>query len=109
MRGFDVWGISPQYNGAPIGGYWMLTGKAEYGFPRRLSDDVYLRGAAFTDAATPRRAWATWAASASAPASACAPCAEGQRFTAGINFAWPLNSYRGDDTEVFTFFMGMAF
>ena len=28
--------------------------------------------------------------------------------TAGVNFAWPLNSYRGDDTQVFTFFMGMG-
>ena len=28
--------------------------------------------------------------------------------TAGINFAWPVNSYRGDSTQVFTFFMGMG-
>ena len=50
VRGFDVWGISPQFNGAPIGGYWMLTGSAEYSFPLiHVSDEVYFRGALFAD------------------------------------------------------------
>ena len=33
VRGFDVWGISPQFDGVPIGGYWMLTGTGGVHFP----------------------------------------------------------------------------
>jgi outer membrane protein insertion porin family len=110
VRGFDVWGISPQFNGAPIGGYWMLTGSAEYTFPLvHISDEVFFRGAVFADCGdvetTPAELGRIRIGSG-VGLRAVLPKANG--LTAGVNFAWPVSSYRGDSTQVFTFFMGMA-
>ena len=110
VRGFDVWGISPQFNGTPIGGYWMLSGSAEYSFPLvHISDEVYFRGAAFADCGDVERTPAELGRiriGSGVGLRAVLPKANG--LTAGVNFAWPVNSYRGDSTLVFTFFMGMA-
>ncbi|MGO8703037.1 MAG: outer membrane protein assembly factor [Candidatus Brocadiia bacterium] len=110
VRGFDVWGISPQFDGVPIGGYWMLTGTAEYTFPIiHVGQEVYFRGAMFTDygdvETTPAELGRIRIGSG-VGLRAVLPKAGG--LTAGINFGWPVISYRGDSTLVFTFFMTMG-
>jgi outer membrane protein insertion porin family len=110
VRGFDFWGISPQYEGVPIGGYWELYGTAEYTFPLvHVSDEVYFRGALFADygdvETTPAEIGRIRIGSG-VGLRAVLPKAGG--LTAGVNFGAPVNSYRGDSTLVFTFFMGMA-
>jgi outer membrane protein assembly factor BamA len=110
VRGFDVWGISPLYHGEPIGGYYFATGSAEYSLPLfHLSDEAYFRGAAFVDAGdaeTHLYDMGRIRVGAGFGPRIVLPKANG--LTAGLNFAWPLNSYRRDSPLVFTFFMGMA-
>ena len=110
VRGFDFEGISPQYNGAPIGGYWMFTGSAEYTLPLyHISDEVYFRGALFADcgdAETTPAELGRVRIGSGVGLRALLPKAEG--LTAGVNFGWPVSSYRGDSTLVFTFFMTMG-
>lgn len=110
MRGFDVWGISPLYDGVPIGGYWMLTGTGEYTFPIvHITEDVYFRGALFTDYGDVE----TYAGQlghirvgSGVGLRAVIPKMSG--LTAGINLGWPVKQYHGDSTLVFTFFMTMG-
>jgi outer membrane protein assembly factor BamA len=111
VRGFDFWGISPLYKGDPIGGYWMLQGSAEYTFPlTHVSDEVYFRGALFADygdvETTPAEIGRIRIGSG-VGLRAVLPKADG--LTAGINFGWPVSTYRGDSTLVFTFFMTVGF
>jgi outer membrane protein insertion porin family len=110
VRGFDVWGISPLYNGDPIGGFYFLTARTQYEFPIwRPIEDVYLRGVLFVDsgdAETRLGDMGRIRVASGFGLRAVLPKFNGM--SAGINFAWPLNSYRGDDTQVFTFFMGMG-
>lgn len=110
VRGFDEWGISPLFDGVPIGGYWMLTGTAEYSFPIiHVGEEVYFRGALFADygdvETTPAELGRIRIGSG-VGLRAVLPKAEG--LTAGFNLGWPVNSYRGDSTLVFTFFMTMG-
>jgi outer membrane protein assembly complex protein YaeT len=110
VRGFYVCGISPLYDDQPIGGYYFTTGSAEYGFPLfHLYDEIYFRGALFVDAGDAETHLGDLDRIRVASGF-------GLRFvlpkfrgvTAGINLAWPLNSYHGDNTQVFTFFIGMG-
>ena len=107
VRGFDVWGISPHFNGAEIGGYWMFTGSAEYGFPLvHISDEVYFRGALFADCGDVETTAAELGRvriGSGVGLRALLPKADG--LTAGVNFGWPVSTYRGDSTLVFTFFI----
>jgi outer membrane protein insertion porin family len=110
VRGFDFWGISPQYHGAPIGGYWMFVGTAEYTMPLyHITNEVYFRGALFADCGdvetTPAELGRVRIGSGIG-LRAVLPKVEG--LTAGANLGWPVSSYRGDSTLVFTFFMTMG-
>jgi outer membrane protein insertion porin family len=110
VRGFGVQGISPQYNDTPIGGYYVTTGSAEYTLPLfHLYDEAYFRGALFVDAGDAETRLGDMGRIRVASGFGLRivlPKFNGM--TAGCNFAWPLNAYRGDDTQVFTFFIGMG-
>jgi len=110
VRGFDAQGISPQYNGAPIGGYYLTIGSAEYSLPLfHLYDEAYFRGALFVDAGDAETRLGDMdriRVASGFGLRVVLPKFNG--ITAGVNFAWPVNSYRGDDTQVFTFFIGMG-
>ncbi len=110
VRGFDFWGISPQYNGAPIGGYWMFLGSAEYTLPLyHITDEVYFRGALFADCGDVETTAAELGRvriGSGVGLRAVLPKAQG--LTAGVNFGWPVSTYPGDSTLVFTFFMTMG-
>jgi outer membrane protein assembly factor BamA len=88
----------------------MINGAAEYSFPlTHIYDDVYFRGALFTDygdvETTPAEMGRIRIGSG-VGLRAVLPKANG--FMAGVNFGAPVNTYRGDSTLVFTFFAGMS-
>jgi outer membrane protein insertion porin family len=111
VRGFDYCGISPHTLGVPVGGYWMLYGTAEYTFPIwEFIEEVYFRGAGFVDYGDDERLpeqIGRIRIGSGVGLRAVLPKLNG--LTAGCNFAWPVSSYRGDSTLVFTFFLGMGF
>ena len=110
VRGFGVWGISPQFDDVPIGGYYYASGSAEYSLPLfHLHDEAYFRGALFVDAGDAETHAGDMGRIRSASGlglRVVLPKFNGM--TAGINLAWPLNAYRSDDLQVFTFFIGMG-
>ena len=110
VRGFYMYGISPLYLDQPIGGYYFTSGSAEYTLPLfHLYDDAYFRGALFVDAGDSETHLGDLGRIRVASGfglRVVLPKFSG--VTAGINFAWPLNSYRGDNLQVFTFYLGMG-
>jgi outer membrane protein insertion porin family len=110
VRGFYVCGISPLYDGEPIGGYYFATGSAEYGFPLfHLYDEAYFRGALFVDAGDAETRLGDMDRIRVAPGFGLrVVLPKFRNVTAGVDFAWPVNSYPGDDKQVVSFFIGMG-
>ena len=110
VRGFYQQGISPLYAGQPIGGYYFTSGSAEYSLPLfHLYDEAYFRGALFVDAGDAETRLGDIGRIRVAPGfglRVVLPKFGG--VTAGVNLAWPVNQYRGDSTQVVSFFIGLG-
>jgi outer membrane protein insertion porin family len=117
LRGWDFRGVSPQFDTdpdpmdvgqlVPIGGEFMWVNTLEYLFP--LTADDMMHGVVFTDFGTVEpeiddirdfRVSAGFGLRITVPAMGPAPIA--------LDFAWPLQKVDGDDTQVFSFFMGFT-
>ncbi len=108
LRGFSFRGASPKVNDVQVGGELMFLGSLEYVFP--LTADEMLRGVAFCDYGTVEqdlsidsqnfRVSPGLGLRVSVPALGPAPLA--------FDFAYPVNHAPTDDTQVFSFFMGVT-
>ena len=106
LRGFDFRGASPRSGGVTVGGELMLLGSVEYLFPITDGDVIY--GVVFTDFGTVEevarlhtdafRVAPGFGLRISVPAMGPAPIA--------LDFAFPVASEDGDETRVFSIFMG---
>jgi outer membrane protein insertion porin family len=108
LRGFSFRGASPKVSDVQVGGELMFLGSLEYVFP--LTADEMLRGVAFVDYGTVERDLKINSENfrvspglglrVTVPALGPAPLA--------FDFAYPVNHAPGDDTQVFSFFMGFT-
>ena len=108
LRGFSFRGASPKVSDVQVGGEMMFLGSLEYVFP--LTADEMLRGVAFVDYGTVEqdlsidsqnfRVAPGLGLRVSVPALGPAPLA--------FDFAYPINHSDTDDTQVFSFFMGVT-
>jgi outer membrane protein insertion porin family len=108
LRGFRFRGASPVENGVQVGGRVMLLGSLEYVFP--LTADEMLRGVAFVDYGTIEQDLSIKSENIrvapglglriAVPALGPAPLA--------FDFAVPVNKADGDQTQIFSFFMGLT-
>lgn len=108
MRGFDFRGVSPRQGiqDNAVGGEFMVLTGGEYSFP--IYDKV-VRGVFFTDMGTVESEFgiSSWRASVGA----------GIRLNLEMfgpvpmefDLAWPVVKESGDDTRVFSFFIGLPF
>ena len=113
LRGWDFRGVSPIYDPGPgglnvkVGGDFMWVSTLEYLFP--LTADDMMHGVVFSDFGTVEpaidefndfRIAAGFGLRITVPAMGPAPIA--------LDFAWPIQKADGDDTQVFSFFMGFT-
>ncbi len=108
LRGFRFRGASPVVNTVQVGGRFMFLGSLEYVFP--LTADEMLRGVAFVDYGTVEqdvtlkssdfRVAPGFGLRIAVPALGPAPLA--------FDFAVPVNKADGDQTQIFSFFMGLT-
>ncbi len=105
LRGFDFRGASPRNMGVTVGGEFMWINSAEYLLP--ITADDMLRGVVFCDFGTvePRVDLESFRVSpglglrVTVPALGPAPIA--------LDFAFPVAKAVGDDTQVFSFSIGI--
>ncbi len=108
LRGFRFRGASPTVSDVQVGGTFMALGSLEYVFP--LTADEMLRGVAFVDYGTIEQDFTIKAKNirvapglglrVAIPALGPAPLA--------FDFAYPVQKADGDQTQVFSFFMGFT-
>ena len=108
LRGFRFRGASPTVNDVQVGGRFMFLGSLEYVFP--LTADEMLRGVAFVDYGTIEQDFTIKGENirvapglglrVAIPALGPAPLA--------FDFAYPVQKADGDQTQVFSFFMGLT-
>ncbi len=108
LRGFDFRGASPRNGGTTVGGEFQLLTSAEYVFP--ISADDAVRGVVFVDAGTVEedvrlesdnfRIASGVGLRITVPAMGPAPIA--------LDFAWPITQADGDETQVFSFYLGVV-
>lgn len=111
LRGFAFRGVTPRIRtgGGPpveVGGDFMLIGTTEYLFP--ITADDALRGVVFCDFGTVEqdvtiknfRVAPGFGLRISIPAMGPAPIA--------LDLAFPLNAAPGDQTQIFSFFVGLG-
>ena len=106
IRGFDFRGASPRNMGVTVGGHFQLLASMEYLFP--ITADDMIRGVVFCDTGTVEPAIDDWQSTyrvapglglrITVPAMGPAPIA--------LDFAFPISKQDGDETEVFSFFVG---
>ena len=108
LRGFRFRGASPTVDDVQVGGRFMFLGSLEYVFP--LTADEMLRGVAFCDYGTIEQDFTIKGENirvapglglrVAIPALGPAPLA--------FDFAYPVQKADGDQTQVFSFFMGFT-
>lgn len=108
LRGFRFRGASPKVDDVQVGGQFMFLGSLEYVFP--LTADEMLRGVAFVDYGTIEQDFTIKSENirvapglglrVAIPALGPAPLA--------FDFAYPVTKADGDETQVFSFFMGFT-
>jgi outer membrane protein insertion porin family len=106
IRGFEFRGVTPRKYGVGVGGEFSLLSSAEYLFP--VTADDMLRGVVFCDTGTIQpsidhcdqryRVSVGFGMRIVIPAMGPAPIA--------LDFAFPLVKEPGDQTQVFSFFVG---
>ncbi len=105
LRGFDFRGVGPVEQGVQLGGEFMWVNSLEYLFP--LTADDMIHGVLFTDFGTVEenievrnvRVAPGFGLRITVPAMGPAPIA--------LDFAFPINKTATDDTQVFSFFIGL--
>jgi outer membrane protein insertion porin family len=105
LRGFDFRGASPVINGVQVGGEFMWVNTIEYLFP--LTADDMMHGVTFIDFGTVEpnvalnefRAAPGFGLRITVPAMGPAPIA--------LDFAFPIAKADTDDTQVFSFNIGL--
>jgi len=108
LRGFDFRGASPVVSGVRVGGTFRFLGSVEYLFP--LTHDDMLKGALFVDFGTVEqdieinadnyRVAPGFGLRINVPALGPAPLS--------FDFAFPVAKAPGDETQMFSFFMGVG-
>jgi outer membrane protein insertion porin family len=106
LRGFAFRGVTPRVMGVGVGGDFMMLGTAEYMFP--ITADDALRGVVFCDFGTVEsdvrisnfRVAPGFGLRISIPAMGPAPIA--------LDLAFPIASAQGDETQIFSFFVGIG-
>ncbi|MCG8585328.1 MAG: BamA/TamA family outer membrane protein [Pirellulales bacterium] len=108
LRGFEFRGASPKVDGVRVGGQFQLLGSVEYMFPLTANDA--LRAVTFVDFGTVEpnarifadnfRVAPGFGFRLNIPAMGQAPLA--------FDFAFPVAEAAGDDTRVFSFFIGFG-
>lgn len=106
IRGFDFRGVSPRWNGVPIGGNFEFYNGAELLFP--ISADDMIRGVFFVDTGCVQPNIDNWAQKyrvapgfglrISIPFMGPAPIA--------FDFAFPIMKDSTDDVNIFSFYIG---
>jgi outer membrane protein insertion porin family len=106
IRGFEFRGVTPRMYGVGVGGHFSLLNSTEYLFP--ITADDMLRAVVFCDTGTIQptidhwdqryRAAVGFGLRITIPAMGPAPIA--------LDFAFPLLQQPGDQTQVFSFFVG---
>ena len=105
LRGFDFRGVGPVRDGVQLGGEFMWVNSVEYLFP--LTADDMIHGVVFTDFGTVEedieindfRVSPGFGLRITVPAMGPAPIA--------LDFAFPVLKADTDDTQVFSFFIGL--
>ncbi|MEX2286946.1 MAG: BamA/TamA family outer membrane protein [Planctomycetaceae bacterium] len=106
FRGFRFRGVGPQVQGVRVGGQWLALGSVEYMFPMLANEIVH--GVVFSDFGTVEdevafddfRATAGLGLRVTIPAMGPVPLA--------FDFAFPIVKADGDDTQVFSFYVGIV-
>jgi outer membrane protein insertion porin family len=106
FRGFAFRGVSPRQLGVAVGGQWMALGTVEYLMP--ITADENFRAVAFTDFGTVEddvsledfRVTAGFGLRITVPAMGPVPLA--------FDFAFPIRKQVQDDTQVFSFYLGVT-
>jgi len=108
FRGFEFRGISPRVgpNGVGVGGQWLALGSVEYMLPLMANESIH--GVVFSDFGTVEsdvglddfRATAGFGLRVTVPAMGPVPLA--------FDFAFPLVDQVGDETQVFSFYIGLT-
>jgi outer membrane protein insertion porin family len=108
MRGFNFRGMGPTETGVRVGGEFQFLNTVEYMFP--LTADDMIRGVVFCDYGTveekTRLAWDTFRIAPGFGFRIFMPAA-GFGAPLAFDFAFPVNKDDGDDTQVFSFYMGI--
>lgn len=105
LRGFEFRGVGPREYGVNIGGQFLLAGSVQYMFPLLANDALH--GVVFSDFGTVNedvsidnfRASIGTGLRIAIPAFGPAPLA--------FDFAFPLAKVDGDETQIFSFYIGM--
>lgn len=105
LRGFEFRGVGPREFGVNVGGNFLLAGSVQYMFPLLANDALH--GVVFSDfgTVTPDVSLDDFRASVGTglriaiPAFGPAPLA--------FDFAFPLAKADGDETQVFSFYVGV--
>jgi outer membrane protein insertion porin family len=108
IRGFAFRGVTPRdpVYGMGVGGNFQMTATAQYLFP--ITADDMLKGVVFVDAGTVEPTITSWVDAVrvapgfglriSIPMMGPAPIA--------LDFAFPVSQMHGDQTQIFSFFVG---
>ena len=105
LRGFEFRGVGPREMGVNIGGQFLLAGSVQYMFPLLANDALH--GVVFSDFGTVNkdisvdnfRASVGTGLRISIPAFGPAPLA--------FDFAFPVAKVDGDETQIFSFYIGV--
>ncbi len=107
LRGFDFRGASPMEGGVRAGGEFRWINTVEYMFP--LTADDMIRGVVFCDFGTvEEKVGVDWADFRVAPGFGFRVSIPrmGMGAPLAFDFAFPVAEEDGDDTRIFSFFMG---
>ncbi|MGC1272084.1 MAG: BamA/TamA family outer membrane protein [Planctomycetaceae bacterium] len=105
LRGFEFRGVGPRQFGVNIGGQFLVAGSVQYMFPLLANDALH--GVVFSDFGTVEedvqiddfRASVGTGLRITIPAFGPAPLA--------FDFAFPIAKADGDETQIFSFYVGM--
>ncbi len=106
IRGFEFRGVGPDVNGFKVGGDFMLLNSIEYQLPIRARDDLYL--VAFVDGGTVERRVGITDYRLAAGFGLRIQLPILGRLPLALDFGFPINKAPGDNTQVFSFFIGFT-
>ena len=106
IRGFKYRGVGPHENDTAIGGDFIALASAEYLFP---IFDKTLQGVLFLDTGTVEKniSFGSWRSSVGFGVRFTVPFLGPVPFA--LDFGIPISKKKGDETEVFSFSIGVSF